>query len=102
MNYILKFFIIKIKINLFKIKTIEVKNTTQNNVKVIVLDNVPSSTDDKVQVKLVEPSIKGSTNVHMTKQNNIVFVLHLAPFKTEEINIKYNIENYSDQPLEFL
>lgn len=69
--------------------------------KVLVHDNIPLSSDDKIQVKLIEPVIKSSSNVQINKMNNITFDLNIPPLKTEEIVIKYNIENHSDQEIDF-
>jgi hypothetical protein len=87
-------------INLKK-KVIEVRNTTGQNAKILIQDNIPLSCDEKIQVKLIEPNIKNNPNIRLNKMNNIEFELNLPSMKAEEILIKYNVEYHSDQEIEF-
>ena len=62
---------------------------------------MPLSNDEKIQVKLIEPSLKNNANVKLNKSNNIEFNLILAPAKTEELVIKYSIEHQADIEIDF-
>ena len=80
---------------------IEIKNTSQANAKILVVDNLPLSNDEKIQVKLLEPVVKkDSTWIRINKQNNIEFDLNLPSGKTEEITIKYSIDHPADKEIE--
>jgi len=80
---------------------IELKNTSQTTAKVLLVDNLPLSNDDKIQVKLIEPVIKkDSTSIKINKVNNLEFDLNIPSGKTEEITIKYAIEHPSDKEIE--
>ena len=82
-------------------KRIEVKNTTASNAKILIQDNLPLSNDEKIQVKLIEPSLKNNSNVRLNKLNNLEFDLNLPPSKTEEIVIKYTVEHQVDLEIQF-
>lgn len=58
------------------------------------------SSDDKIQVRLVEPAIKSNSNTRLNKANILEFDLTIEPSKSEEITIKYTIENPSDKEIE--
>ncbi len=64
-------------------------------------DNIPLSNDDKIHVKLLEPSLKNNPIVKLNKANNIEFDLSLTPNKSQEITIKYSIEHPSDKEIDF-
>lgn len=82
-------------------KVIELKNTSQTNAKVLLVDNLPLSNDEKIQVKLIEPIIKkDATNIRINKQNNLEFDLNIPSGKTEEITIKYSIDHPVDKEIE--
>lgn len=82
---------------------IELKNTSQNSAKVLLIDTLPLSNDDKIQVKLLEPVIKkDATNIRINKQNNLEFDLNIPSGKTEEIHIKYTIDHPSDKEIEIV
>ena len=83
-------------------QVIEVKNTTANQAKILLSDNIPLSNDDKINVKLIEPNLKLAQNVKLNKSNNLEFDLILAANKTEEITIKYTIDYPADKEIEFI
>lgn len=82
-------------------QVIEIKNTTSLTAKVLVIDQLPLSNDDKINVKLLEPNMKANANVKLNKSNNLEFDLNLAANKTEEVTIKYSIDHPSDKEVEF-
>lgn len=84
---------------------IELKNTSPNNAKILLVDTLPLSNDDKVHVKLLEPAIKkekSGANIRINKKNNLEFNLSIETGKTEEITIKYTIEHPSDKEIEII
>lgn len=84
------------------VQVIEVKNTSPNSAKVLLVDNLPLSNDEKIQVKLIEPDLKKATNVKLNKQNNLEFELNIPGGKKEEITIKYSVDHPSDKEIEFI
>lgn len=83
-------------------QVIEVKNTSGFVAKLLLVESLPLSNDDKIHVKLLEPNLKTAANVKLNKANNIEFELSLAPNKTEEIQIKYTIDYPADKEIEFV
>ena len=83
------------------VQAVEIKNTTANMVKLLLVDQVPLSTDDKIQVKLVEPQLKNSANVKLNKANNLEFDLNIPSGKQEDIVIKYTVEHAPTEEIEF-
>ncbi len=83
------------------VQVIEVKNTTLNNAKVVLSENLPLSNDDKIKINLIEPSVKNNSMVKLNKQNNLEYDLAIAAGKTETITIKYSIDHPSDKEVEF-
>ena len=83
------------------VQIIEIKNTSQNKAKILLVDNLPLSSDEKVKVKLLEPVIKKDSNIRLNKSNNLEFDLIIESGKKEEITIKYLIEHPSDKQVEF-
>ena len=74
------------------VQAVEIKNTTANMVKLLLVDQVPISTDDKIQVKLVEPQLKNSANVKLNKANNLEFDLINHPKATNFKSVKRSME----------
>lgn len=83
------------------LKVIEVKNTSSNYAKLLITEHLPLSSDEKCHVKLIEPSLKHNYQVKLNKQNNLEFDLNIAPSKTEELTIKYTIEQPSEKQIDF-
>ncbi|CAF1033344.1 unnamed protein product [Brachionus calyciflorus] len=83
------------------IQVIEIKNTSMNKIKILLSDNLPLSTDEKIQVKLIEPDLKKHSNIRLNKSNNLEFDLEIEPSKKEEITIKYTIDSPSDKDIDF-
>ena len=80
---------------------IEIKNTTANNIKLLLSENLPLTNDEKITVKLIEPVLKNNQNVKLNKSNNIEFNLVIPSSKTEELKIKYSIDHPADKEIEF-
>ena len=80
---------------------IEIKNTTANNIKLLLSENLPLTNDEKITVKLIEPVLKNNQNVKLNKSNNIEFNLIIPSSKTEELKIKYSIDHPADKEIEF-
>lgn len=73
-----------------------------NRAKILLVENLPYSTDERVQVRLLEPVlVKNQNSVRLNKANNLEFDLDLAAEKTDEVLIKYTIESPSNCDLEF-
>jgi len=104
---------------------IEIKNTTKNNAKVLLTENLPLSNDESLKVriyshetfhwlfsldffsnkvKLIEPKLDKNQvgpNCKLNKANNLEYTLNIQATKTEEVTIKYTIEHPSDKETEF-
>ena len=80
---------------------IEIKNTGQNAAKIILKDNLPLSSNEKIQVKLISPNLKNNQGVKLNDENNLEFSLDIEPGKKEELSIKFSIENSSGKQIEF-
>lgn len=83
------------------VQLIEIKNTGQNKAKILLIDNLPLSSDDKIQVKLLEPNLKNNSNIKLNKENNLEFYLEILSGKSEEITIKYTIESPFGKEIQF-
>ena len=67
----------------------------------MLVDNLPLSNDENIQVNLIEPVIKkDSKRIRINKQNNLEFELNIPSGKTEEISIKYSIDHPSDKEID--
>jgi len=80
-----------------------VKNTKSIDVDIVVADQVPISTDDKIKVRLIEPDLtrKGTDNIKYTPSTgNLEWTLKIKPGETEELNLKYSIEYPQNRTIE--
>jgi len=82
-------------------QVIEIKNTTKNEIKILVKEQLPLSNDDKIQIKLIEPVIKGSTVAKINASNNIEFEMKIAGNKQEDLKVKYSIDHPASEEIEF-
>jgi uncharacterized protein (TIGR02231 family) len=83
------------------IQPIEVKNTTAHPIKLLLVDQIPFSNDDKIKVNLLEPQLKNAQNVKLNKSNNLEFDLNIPSGKQEDLTIKYTIEHAPNEEIEF-
>lgn len=65
--------------------------------KLLLLENVPVASSDKVTVKLIEPVLKNNTKARMNKDNNLEIDLDIKAMKAETVSVKYTIEHSSDR-----
>ncbi|XP_050390369.2 protein F37C4.5 isoform X3 [Patella vulgata] len=79
-------------------QSIEIKNTHDYKIKILVKDNLPQSGVDKVKVNLVEPVIdlkhpEKNKDIRInTKQNHIEWDLEVGKQETRTITLKYTVE----------
>ncbi|PVD28133.1 hypothetical protein C0Q70_10717 [Pomacea canaliculata] len=83
----------------------EVKNTHDYGVKLLVMDQLPRSTDERVKVNLLEPQIdlkhlEKNKDVTLNKKNNIEWNVDLPEKGTKELVLKYVIEHPSQMNLQ--
>ncbi|KAM3177885.1 hypothetical protein ACTXT7_003669 [Hymenolepis weldensis] len=87
-------------------QVIDVRNTFQRPVRVMVVDQLPSSGEDKIKVSLIEPNIKNPEKydrkkpIRMNKNHNIEWDLDLHAGETKEIVLRYNVEYPAVEELE--
>ncbi|KAF7261226.1 hypothetical protein EG68_01826 [Paragonimus skrjabini miyazakii] len=85
---------------------IEVRNTFDRPVRLMVMDQVPVSGEDKIKVNLLEPVIKHPEKydrtkpIRMNKSNNVEWDLDLGPAETKELTLKYSIEHPVNEDLD--
>lgn len=69
----------------------------------MLVENLPLSIDEKVQVKLIEPILtKTNTNVQLNIMNNLEFDVNVGPYGTQSISLKYSIESPINLDVEFI
>nr|CDS26870.1 expressed conserved protein [Hymenolepis microstoma] len=87
-------------------QVIDVRNTFQRPVRVMVVDQLPSSAEDKIKVSLIEPNIKNpekydkKKSIRMNKNHNIEWDLDLHAGETKEVVLRYNVEYPAVEELE--
>ncbi|VUZ42803.1 unnamed protein product [Hymenolepis diminuta] len=87
-------------------QVIDVRNTFQRPVRVMVVDQLPSSGEDKIKVSLIEPNIKNPEKydrkkpIRMNKNHNIEWDLDLHAGETKEVVLRYNVEYPAVEELE--
>ncbi|VDP67929.1 unnamed protein product [Echinostoma caproni] len=85
---------------------IEVRNTFDRPIRLMVMDQVPVSGECKIKVNLIEPSIKHPEKydrnkpIRMNKFNNVEWDLDLQPGETRELTLKYSIEHPANEDLD--
>ncbi|XP_006816058.2 protein F37C4.5-like [Saccoglossus kowalevskii] len=87
-------------------QVIEVKNTRQDAIKITVHEQLPLSSEEKIKVHLLEPSIKDKNDktnkpVRMDKNNNIVWLLEVASCSSQDLVLKYTVDHPSGEEIEF-
>jgi len=70
-----------------------ISNNRDEDVKMVLYEQLPKATDEKIKVKLLEPS---EDEVTITEQNLVKFDLKLKARTSEKIVFAYEIE-YPDQ-----
>uniref|UniRef100_A0A5K3ELE3 DUF4140 domain-containing protein n=2 Tax=Mesocestoides corti TaxID=53468 RepID=A0A5K3ELE3_MESCO len=87
-------------------QVIDVRNTFQRPVRVMVVDQLPSSGEDKIKVNLIEPNIKNPDKydkkkpIRMNKSHNIEWDLDLHAGESKEIVLRYTVEYPAIEELE--
>ncbi|KAG5443707.1 Protein f37c4.5 [Clonorchis sinensis] len=85
---------------------IEVRNTFDRPIRLMVMDQVPLSCEDKIKINLLEPVIKHPEKydrnkpIRMNKSNNVEWDLDLGPGETKELTLKYSIEHPANEDLD--
>ncbi|XP_074653820.1 protein F37C4.5-like isoform X4 [Tubulanus polymorphus] len=80
-------------------QTIDVKNTHNEAIKILIMDQLPLATEEKIKVTLVEPVIKHpekydrSKQVRLNKFNNIEWDLEIPANESKELTLKYTVEH---------
>lgn len=79
-------------------QVIEVKNTHDYGITLLVTDQLPRSADERVKVQLLEPQIdfkhpEKNKECTLNKANNIEWTLELKATDTKEITLKYVVEH---------
>ncbi|XP_078001409.1 protein F37C4.5-like isoform X1 [Glandiceps talaboti] len=85
-------------------QVIELKNTRQDAIKIVVHEQLPLSSEEKIKVTLQEPSIKDKNDkskpVRMNKNNNIEWFLEIPSCTSHELVLKYSVEHPSTEDIE--
>lgn len=74
---------------------IEIKNLHDLNIHLIVKDQLPVSSEDKIKIHLHEPLIKQSDKnklIRLTKSNVVEWEIDMHPCESKELTLKYSIE----------
>ncbi|CAH8643680.1 unnamed protein product [Heterobilharzia americana] len=85
---------------------IEVRNTFDRRIRLMVVDQVPVSAEDKIKVSLLEPTIKHPEKydrnkpIRMNKFNNVEWDLDLGPGEIRELTLKYSVEHPINEDLD--
>lgn len=69
-----------------------VENTSDHSKELFVIDFFPISTDEKISVKLLEPSGRQSSNVKLVKQGCLEFCFNLESGQKIESCTRYSVE----------
>lgn len=94
--------IINKTVTMFYEQLIEIKNTTSNNIKIMLIEQLPLSSDDKIKVNLLEPIIKSAQNVKINQENNLEFDLKIDAGKAVNIKVKYSIDYPVQEDIQFV
>ncbi|XP_046378639.2 protein F37C4.5-like isoform X1 [Haliotis rufescens] len=79
-------------------QVVEIKNTHEYTIDIVLKLQLPRSSDEKIKVALLEPCLdmkhpEKNTNPHITKQNHIVWKLNLDKQVSREITLKYTVDH---------
>ncbi|CAH8871021.1 unnamed protein product [Trichobilharzia szidati] len=80
-------------------QVISVENSYPRSMKLLVIDQLPVSTEEKLKVQLIEPSIKNPDKydpnkpVRISKTKMVEWDIELAPYETRELVLKYLVEH---------
>ncbi|TNN05892.1 Protein F37C4.5, partial [Schistosoma japonicum] len=78
---------------------ISVENSYPRSIKLLVIDQLPVSTEEKLKVQLIEPSIKNPDKynptkpVRISKTKLVEWDVELAPYESRELVLKYLVEH---------
>uniref|UniRef100_A0A3Q0KNT4 DUF4139 domain-containing protein n=1 Tax=Schistosoma mansoni TaxID=6183 RepID=A0A3Q0KNT4_SCHMA len=79
-------------------QVISVENSYPRSMKLLVIDQLPVSTEDKLKIQLIEPSIKNPDKydptkpIRISKTKSIEWDIELAPYESRELVLKYLVE----------
>ncbi|ESP04072.1 hypothetical protein LOTGIDRAFT_230318 [Lottia gigantea] len=85
---------------------IEVKNTHEYAIKILIKDNLPQTGVDKIKVNLLEPAIdlkhpeKNKDTRLNTKQNHIEWDLDVGKQETKTVTLKYSLEYPANEEID--
>lgn len=77
----------------------EVKNSYSEPIKILIIDQLPISSEEKIKVTLQDPVIKHpekmdkSKPIRMAKNNLIEWEIEIAANKSQEVVLKYAVEH---------
>ncbi|KAK4475080.1 hypothetical protein MN116_000763 [Schistosoma mekongi] len=78
---------------------ISVENSYPRSIKLLVIDQLPVSAEEKLKVQLIEPSIKNPDKydptkpVRISKTKLVEWDVELAPYESRELVLKYLVEH---------
>jgi len=85
---------------------ITVKNTKSIQVSVVVYDQLPLSSDEKIKVKLIEPNLKDPAKdlfeIKLNKFNNLEWRMKIEAGKKAEVPFNYDIEWPKDKEIDII
>jgi len=72
---------------------ITIKNTKATDVRVVVFDQFPKSTDDKIKIKLLKPAIEeGNTETLVTEAHNLCWKRNIPHAEEIHLPFEYQVE----------
>jgi len=80
-----------------------VKNTKSIDVDIVVADQIPVSTDDKIKVRLIEPDLTRRGNEfikNIPSTGTVEWTLKIKPGESEDLTLKYSIEYPQNRTIE--
>jgi len=71
-------------------------------VDIVVVDQIPVSTDDKIKVRLIEPDLakKYEHIKYIPSIGNVEWTLKIKPGESEDLSLKYSIEYPQNRTIE--
>ena len=98
--------------NLVHQQTIDIKNTRSDEIMIIVKEQIPRSTDEKIKVKVLSPEKmeageendeeKPAVGVKHLPNNNVQWTVNVAKGQTKQLYVKYTIEHPITEKLDFV
>jgi uncharacterized protein (TIGR02231 family) len=79
---------------------INIKNTKNQEVQVSVFDQFPQSSEDKIKVQLVHPSLKDE-GVTLNEFHNLRWILKIDSGKSHQIDYQYTVEYPASRDVTF-